>query len=278
MISDAERALGCGCLPRRHLPRPALRSCSQAGLVNNLNDALAWGLVPLFLAAEGASVGEIGLVAGLYPAVWGIGQIWRRPLVRHHRPQAADRRRDADPGRRAGAARGIERRRGAGRDRCRRPRGRHGARLPHADRRDLRRGHARWRGRRRSASIGSGATWATWSGGLIAGVARRRDRLQRRDRHRRGPDRPVRALGRLQTSATALGRSPRRPLHRRLSLSSRRRSSARCLTSSSSARQTPSWRASSIVSLAAQSSTILPSSKRLITMPQRRTSRPLWVP
>ena len=68
----------------------ALRSCSQAGLVNNLNDALVWGLVPLFLAAEGASVGEIGLVAGLYPAVWGVGQIgaghWsdsvgRKPLI-----------------------------------------------------------------------------------------------------------------------------------------------------------------------------------------------------
>ena len=68
----------------------ALRSCSQAGLVNNLNDALVWGLVPLYLAAEGASVGEIGLVAGLYPAVWGIGQIaaghWsdslgRKPLI-----------------------------------------------------------------------------------------------------------------------------------------------------------------------------------------------------
>jgi MFS family permease len=68
----------------------ALRSCSQAGLVNNLNDAMVWGLVPLFLAAEGASVGEIGLVAGLYPAVWGIGQIgaghWsdtlgRKPLI-----------------------------------------------------------------------------------------------------------------------------------------------------------------------------------------------------
>jgi MFS family permease len=56
--------------------RPALRACSQAGLVNNLNDALAWGLVPLFLAANGASVGQIGLVAGVYPAVWGLGQIW----------------------------------------------------------------------------------------------------------------------------------------------------------------------------------------------------------
>jgi MFS family permease len=69
---------------------PALRACSQAGLINNLNDALAWGLVPLFLAAHGASVGEIGLVAGIYPAVWGLGQLWtghwsdrvgRKPLI-----------------------------------------------------------------------------------------------------------------------------------------------------------------------------------------------------
>ena len=67
-----------------------LRSYSQAGLVNNLNDALAWGLVPLYLAADGASVEEIGLVAGVYPAVWGVAQIatgaWsdrvgRKPLI-----------------------------------------------------------------------------------------------------------------------------------------------------------------------------------------------------
>jgi MFS family permease len=58
--------------------------------VNNLNDALAWGLVPLYLAADGASVGQIGLVAGIYPAVWGVAQIatgaWsdrvgRKPLI-----------------------------------------------------------------------------------------------------------------------------------------------------------------------------------------------------
>ena len=69
---------------------PALRSCSQAGLVNNLNDGVAWGLVPLFLAANGAGVSAIGLVAGLYPAVWGIAQVgtgaWsdragRKPLI-----------------------------------------------------------------------------------------------------------------------------------------------------------------------------------------------------
>ncbi len=63
-------------LPDATWRRPALRACSQAGLVNNLNDALAWGLVPLYLAAHGASVGQIGLVAALYPAVWGVGQIW----------------------------------------------------------------------------------------------------------------------------------------------------------------------------------------------------------
>ena len=53
----------------------ALRVYSQAGLVNNLNDALAWGLLPLYLAANGADVEEVGLVAGIYPAVWGVAQI-----------------------------------------------------------------------------------------------------------------------------------------------------------------------------------------------------------
>jgi MFS family permease len=54
---------------------PALRSASQAGLVNNLNDGLAWGLVPLFLAAHGAGVAEVGLVAAIYPGVWSVAQI-----------------------------------------------------------------------------------------------------------------------------------------------------------------------------------------------------------
>jgi len=51
-----------------------LRACSQAGLVNNLNDALAWGLAPLYLAAKGASAAQIGAVAALYPCVWGVLQ------------------------------------------------------------------------------------------------------------------------------------------------------------------------------------------------------------
>ncbi|HKH90183.1 MAG TPA: MFS transporter [Gemmatimonadaceae bacterium] len=54
---------------------PALASASQAGLVNNLNDGLAWGLFPLFFAAAGLSVREIGLLAFIYPATWGIMQL-----------------------------------------------------------------------------------------------------------------------------------------------------------------------------------------------------------
>ena len=54
---------------------PALSSASQAGLVNNLNDGLAWGLFPVLFAAAGISVAKIGVLAALYPAVWGLGQL-----------------------------------------------------------------------------------------------------------------------------------------------------------------------------------------------------------
>ena len=54
---------------------PALASASQAGLVNNLNDGLAWGLFPLMFAAAGLELTQIGLLAALYPAVWGLGQL-----------------------------------------------------------------------------------------------------------------------------------------------------------------------------------------------------------
>ena len=54
----------------------ALSSCSQAGLVNNLNDGLAWGLFPLFFAQTvGLSIAKIGILAAIYPAVWGVGQL-----------------------------------------------------------------------------------------------------------------------------------------------------------------------------------------------------------
>jgi MFS family permease len=53
----------------------ALSSCSQAGLVNNLNDGLAWGLFPIYFADAGLSVARIGVVAAVYPAIWGLGQL-----------------------------------------------------------------------------------------------------------------------------------------------------------------------------------------------------------
>lgn len=59
---------------------PALSSASQAGLVNNLNDGLAWGLFPILFAAAGLSVGKIGILAALYPAVWGVGQLFTGAL------------------------------------------------------------------------------------------------------------------------------------------------------------------------------------------------------
>jgi MFS family permease len=57
------------------LHEPALSAASQAGLVNNLNDGLAWGLFPILFATAGLSVTRIGVLAALYPAVWGAGQL-----------------------------------------------------------------------------------------------------------------------------------------------------------------------------------------------------------
>ena len=52
-----------------------MSSACQAGLVNNLNDGMAWALLPLFFAAHGLGLREIGLLAGAYPGVWGAGQL-----------------------------------------------------------------------------------------------------------------------------------------------------------------------------------------------------------
>ena len=87
--------------PTEHLPitrvlthtalrNPNLLAVNQAGLVNNLNDGLAWGLLPVLFAADGLSVGRVGFIAALYPAVWGAGQlvtgalsdrVGRKPLI-----------------------------------------------------------------------------------------------------------------------------------------------------------------------------------------------------
>ncbi len=52
-----------------------LSSVSQAGLVNNLNDGMAWGLFPLIFATAGITLERIGWLAAIYPAVWGVGQL-----------------------------------------------------------------------------------------------------------------------------------------------------------------------------------------------------------
>jgi MFS family permease len=57
------------------LREPALSSASQAGMVNNLNDGLAWGLFPILFASAGLSVARVGVLVALYPAVWGLGQL-----------------------------------------------------------------------------------------------------------------------------------------------------------------------------------------------------------
>jgi MFS family permease len=96
-VAHEQRELGeRGALPLSQafvegsVRNPVLRTCSQAGLVNNLNDALAWGLTPLYLAAHGASASRIGAVAAVYPGVWGFLQLvtgglsdrlGRKPLI-----------------------------------------------------------------------------------------------------------------------------------------------------------------------------------------------------
>jgi MFS family permease len=57
-----------------------LGSVTQAGLINNLNDGMIWGLFPILLAAKHFSINEIGMLTAIYPAVWGLGQIFTGPL------------------------------------------------------------------------------------------------------------------------------------------------------------------------------------------------------
>ena len=70
-------------------------------MVNNLNDGLAWGVFPILFARHGLTVSQIGVLAALYPAVWGT---LHRRTVGPDRPQMADRCRDARAGRGARTA------------------------------------------------------------------------------------------------------------------------------------------------------------------------------
>ncbi len=76
MAAERSGALGAGQVFALASWRDrTLLSCSQAGLVNNLTDGLAWGLLPVFFTRGGLSVEEVGILAATYPAVWGLLQI-----------------------------------------------------------------------------------------------------------------------------------------------------------------------------------------------------------
>lgn len=60
-----------------------LGSVTQAGLVNNLNDGMAWGVFPILLAAKGFTLDKIGAITAIYPAIWGIGQLFTGKMADH---------------------------------------------------------------------------------------------------------------------------------------------------------------------------------------------------
>jgi MFS family permease len=61
-----------------------LGSVTLNGLVNNLNDGVVWGLLPVLLMQKGFGIGQIGIIAGIYPAVWGISQLFTGKLGDSH--------------------------------------------------------------------------------------------------------------------------------------------------------------------------------------------------
>jgi MFS family permease len=86
----ADRPLWREIVVQTTLRDPSLSAACQAGLVNNLNDGMAWGMLPLYYAAAGLSIGQIGVLAAAYPAIWAVGQIGtgalsdrigRKPLI-----------------------------------------------------------------------------------------------------------------------------------------------------------------------------------------------------
>src|SRR6266540_1217468 len=84
----------------------ALSAASQAGMVNNLNDGLAWGVFPLFFASYGLSVSRIGILTALYPAIWAVAALTAASgVVVAVRMYETHRRTPAVPGPPSGAGR-----------------------------------------------------------------------------------------------------------------------------------------------------------------------------
>ena len=99
VLRETGQVAGTGAVPRvaaadvfwrTTLRDRNLSSVSQAGLVNNLNDGMAWGLFPLAFAAAGLDLYRVGILAAVYPATWGLGQlatgalsdrVGRKPLI-----------------------------------------------------------------------------------------------------------------------------------------------------------------------------------------------------
>jgi MFS family permease len=73
--TDGMRLTGWQVFAETSVRDRALSAASQAGLVNNLNDGLAWGLFPLLFVASGLDVARTGLLVAIYPAVWSLGQL-----------------------------------------------------------------------------------------------------------------------------------------------------------------------------------------------------------
>jgi MFS family permease len=79
--ADKERLPAITTILRRSMwSDRGLFSVSQAGLINNLNDGLAWGVFPLFFAANGLSLARVSVLVAVYPAVWGVGQLFTGAL------------------------------------------------------------------------------------------------------------------------------------------------------------------------------------------------------
>ena len=77
-----------------------LFACSQAGLVNNLNDGMSWGVFPVFFSAFGLRRGRIGILKAVYPAIWGMPRSWAPAPERPRGTQVDDRGRHVGAGRR----------------------------------------------------------------------------------------------------------------------------------------------------------------------------------
>ena len=135
-------------------------AASQAGLVNNLNDGMSWGIFPLFFAAFGLGVERIGILKAVYPAVWGVLQTITGPLSdRWGRKGLIVAGMWVQAGGLFLTAAYAQLRLVVRRQRAARARDRHGLPDPHRRRcptPPIPRG-----GRARSASTASGATWAT---------------------------------------------------------------------------------------------------------------------